>query len=442
MSRNSALSELRSRSHGSSPAVEELQRLHDELDLADTAAPQLDVGVPRLPPPAQLAVDALLHGPDGRQDALVHAGPVDDVAGEVHEARAHARVPGRHPRLEQRLALPRLGALPVVGPVAVERQRDGARAPLGAQPQVDAEDVALVGDRLDDGRHIAAHAGEVLAVGDPALGAAGRLALGAVDEHQIDVRRVVQLLAAQLAHADHCPAGLLPRLVERRADAGPHLGLGHPPGFAQAGVGQPGQLLGGHAEVGVAEQVAGADAEHVTILEAPQRVHAGLAGRERRQRLGEVGREVIGEPHSHRLRLQQPGQRDRPSPERIGQELAAAAEPGQQVGGPGVIGQRAEEHRPVDAFGITLEVVERHVGIGRPRQLREQPRQRRRQQLRIPRRRRQRLQIRARRPRILEPQTPERPHPPLRRRRPQQIIGKHYLDSALGSRGGALPPPR
>ena len=219
------------------------------------------------------------------------------------------------------------------------------------------------------------------------------------------------------------------------------LGLGHPPGFAQAGVGQPRQLLGGHAEVGVAEQVAGADAQHVTILEAPQRVHARLAGRERRQRLGEVGREVIGEPHPHRLRLQQPGQRDRPSPERVGQELAAAAEPGQQVGGAGVLGQRAEEHRPVDAFGITLEVVERHVGIRRPRQLREQPRQRRRQQLRIPRRRRQRLQIRARRPRILEPQTPERPHPPLRRRRPQQIIGTH-VSIPPGRRGRRTPPPR
>src|SRR5207302_10695117 len=121
--------------------VEELQRLHDELDLTDAAAAELDVGARRPAAPAQRAVDLALHRADRGQDALVHAGPVDDGARPVHEARADARIAGGHPGLEQRLALPQLGALLVIRAEGVERQRHRAHAALRAQAQVHAADV-------------------------------------------------------------------------------------------------------------------------------------------------------------------------------------------------------------------------------------------------------------------------------------------------------------
>jgi hypothetical protein len=255
---------------------------------------------------------------------FIASGPVDDFARPVHEALAHAAVARRDAGLQQGLPLPQLGPLAVIGTVALQRQRDGAHAALGAQAQIHAEDVALVGHRLDDRHQVATDAREVLAVGEPPLEAAGRVALGPVHEHQIDVRGVVQLLAAELAHADDGQAGRLALVVEGRAVAGPRLGLRHAPGLGQAGVGQPGQLLGGHAEVGVTEEIAGADAEQVAILEPPQRVQARLARRERLQRLLQVRGEILREPHPHRARLEQPSQEGRPAAEGVGEELAAA----------------------------------------------------------------------------------------------------------------------
>jgi hypothetical protein len=58
-----------------------------------------------------------------------------------------------------------------------------------------------------------------------------------------------------------------------------------------------------------------------------------------------------------------------------------------------MLGERAEEDGAVDDGRVALEVVERHVGIGRGRQLRQQPRQRGLEQLGVVRRRRQRLDI-------------------------------------------------
>ena len=141
-------------------AVEELQRLHDELDLADAAAAELDVaGAPvTVAAPGQLPIDLALHAANRRHHAFVEPLAIDDPARQVHELRADPLVAGRHARLEQRLALPRRRALAVVGVVALERECDRAHAPLGPQSHVDPEDVALVGHRLDDLDDLAAHA--------------------------------------------------------------------------------------------------------------------------------------------------------------------------------------------------------------------------------------------------------------------------------------------
>src|SRR5262249_10194231 len=146
-------------------SVEELQRLHDELDLADAAPPKLDVrGLVSLH--AKGAVDLAFHRAHGRDDPLVEARTIDRLARQILEAGAHPRVAGGDARLDEGLALPQLGALAVVLAIAVERQRDRTHAPLRPEPQIDAEDVPLLGDLLEECDQLAADAREVVAVRD------------------------------------------------------------------------------------------------------------------------------------------------------------------------------------------------------------------------------------------------------------------------------------
>ena len=281
----------------------------------------------------------------------------------------------------------------MVGGIRVERHRDGTHAPLGSQPQVHPERVALLGDLLDPRHEIAAHAREERAGLQPALRPARRLAVGAVDEHEVDVGGIVQFLAAELAHADDGQARLAAVGVERRAESRARLGQRVRRRLRQAGVGEPRQLLGGQGEIRVAEQVAGADAQELAVFETAERVHARLARREGPHGLRDVLRELLGEPRPHRARLQQPRQRARPPPQDVGEELAGAAHARQHRDGAGMLRERAEEDGAVDDGRIALEGVERHVGIGRGGQLRQQPRQGGLEQLGVVRRRRQRLEV-------------------------------------------------
>src|SRR5262249_12084176 len=67
--------------------------------------------------------------------------------------------------------------------------------------------------------------------------------------------------------------------------------------------------------------------------------------------------------------------------ERVGEELAGAAEAREEVGGAGMVGEEAEERRALALAGQTLHVVERHVRVGRGGELGEEPGQRRAEQL-------------------------------------------------------------
>ncbi len=99
-----------------------------------------------------------------------------------------------------------------------------------------------------------------------ALGLGG---IAFVHEHDVDVARVVQLGAAELAHADH-----------RHGDGR----RGHRQCGTEAGLRDRGKLGADGAEVGDAEQVTGGDADHAAVLPAAQR-RARLVGGDRRARL-------------------------------------------------------------------------------------------------------------------------------------------------------------
>src|SRR5262249_4030043 len=156
--------------------IEELECLHDEFDLADAAPPELDVrGLMSLG--AKGVVDLSLHRAHGRDDPLVEAWTIDRLARQILKAGAHPCVAGGHARFDERLALPELGALPVVPAIAVERQHDRTHAPFRSKPQIDTEDMSLFGDLFQERDQLAADAREVVPVGDASAASAGRLAV-------------------------------------------------------------------------------------------------------------------------------------------------------------------------------------------------------------------------------------------------------------------------
>ena len=178
--------------------------------------------------------------------------------GFVQEPLGERLVAGDAARLQQRLELPRLRpAVPVRG-VRAERAAERAGAAFGPQVGVGAEHDAV-------GRLVAHRAQQRLR---RPLGVA---CVAVVDEHHVDVARVVELATAELAHAD---------------DGHRHVGLGDLERDAEARLREGGELETGRAQVGHAEQVARRDAHERTPLAAP-----------------ELGRRIVGVGHSGEQRL-------------------------------------------------------------------------------------------------------------------------------------------
>jgi hypothetical protein len=109
----------------------------------------------------------------------------------------------------------------------------------------------------------------------------------------------------------------------------------------------------------------------LAVLEAPERVHARGARLEGAEGLGQVGGQVLGEPEPHGGGLEQPCETRRPPAQDVGEHLARAAQARQKRHRARMLGQRAEEHGPIDAGRVALEIVERHVRVRRGRELGE-----------------------------------------------------------------------
>ena len=224
------------------------------------------------------SVDRILHPPHLADDRGVEARPEDEGADHLEEPRGHRRIARTEARLDERLALPELGPVREVGAIAVERQHERAHPALRPQSQIDAEGVALLGDRLERVRDEPHRLGEEVAVGDRPILAARGVPVVAVDDDQVNVGGVVELVAAELAHAEHREPRRRPVRRPRRAVGVRQRFLRPSPGGLETHVGQVRQLLGGHGEVGVTQDVAAADAEQVAVLESAQRVHAASRG--------------------------------------------------------------------------------------------------------------------------------------------------------------------
>ena len=185
--------------------VHQLEHLHGELHIAQPSAPKLDLTV------LERRGDQILHAPAhllAVVDEIVPLGRLPhERAGHVHIRLSELRVARRRAGLEQRLELPVLRPLLVVGLMGIQTAHQRAVLAFGPQTAVDlperrfgdAHDYGLA-DALQRGGHLGADAGERHAVG-----AVGRL--DHVD--QVHVGNVVELLRAQLAHADDGEAATL-----------------------------------------------------------------------------------------------------------------------------------------------------------------------------------------------------------------------------------------
>ena len=247
-------------------AVEQQEHLCEQLDFADAAAAFLDVPV-QVAVPGMLPIGARLVARKLLDGGVVEILAVDEWRDELHEFPAQRPVARYGPRLEQREPLERLAEVLVVLRRLLQRIDEVPARAHRPQAHVDAIEIALGRVLAEQRREPASQ--PLVAV----MRVAGRLDRYVIDVDQVDVGAVVQVHAAELAHADDRePSG-------QRAMAGRVLGAGEAQDAVYQRVGQVGQLRRGRCErlpVQHAEQVARGHPEHLPPLEPLERVHLVL----------------------------------------------------------------------------------------------------------------------------------------------------------------------
>ncbi len=195
--------------------VDELQILHDKLNVADRSLAQLDLA-PVPPSLAQLLLGALLHAVNVRAHRGRIGAGIQQRLGPRQEFAGGLLAAGDGPRLEQRLLLPQARVLLQVGQIAIHGVDQRPDRPPGPQPHVDAVEKTGRGgltQRLDQ------------TLAQPRV--TGCVGVG--QHQQVDVGAVVKLLAAQFAHRDHDkPARIDRQFRGQQAETGLHHRVGQP----------------------------------------------------------------------------------------------------------------------------------------------------------------------------------------------------------------------
>src|SRR5690606_36048308 len=192
-----------------------------ELDLADAAAAELDV-VGHLFQ-SDLLLDEALHLPQRVEDAVVQVLAIDERREYLVENVALVLGARDEPRLDVGIALP---VAAVAHEIRLERRHaDGERAALaeGPQARVDAIDEAVARDLVEQLDQELRQLDEV-GLGVRVLVLARVFTGFRKQEHEVDVRREIELAAAELAHAEHeqrqrPPIGAARRLAAAQPEA-------------------------------------------------------------------------------------------------------------------------------------------------------------------------------------------------------------------------------
>ena len=264
-------------------APKKLLRLHEEFDLTDAAAAELDI-VPFQAGPACAArgVDLLLDRPDVLRRSEVQMAAPDEGLQRFEERLPCLDIAGDGPRLNHRRPLPVAPGIAVImlGGAHRHGRRGGAR--IGAEAKVGAEHIALRRLLPDDPHQALRQPREGRLYAAPA--GVGRAVL-VVEQDQVDIARIVELGGAELAHTEREQARAALRLVRVRQRQ-----------FARL-VQAAKQMPAGRAQRNLREL--GECARH--LLQRPDACNVGQRDGERHAPLGpaqaehDVGRGFLGE---------------------------------------------------------------------------------------------------------------------------------------------------
>ena len=191
------------------PAAHQLEGLGDELDLADTARAKLDVVLHALA--LDLADDLLLEVAQRFEGAEIEVAPVDKRSQQLHQLAGGGHGAGHRPCLDHGVAFPLAPLQLVVVGHGIETGHQRPAVAVGPQPHVDPVDEAPVGNIIEGVYQLPAEL-QVKFLDADIRGWPAPLEVG-VGEDEVDIGREVQLVRAQLAHAQHHQRGLRPPLA-------------------------------------------------------------------------------------------------------------------------------------------------------------------------------------------------------------------------------------
>ncbi len=182
-------------------AGDQLLGLHEELDLADAAAAELDVvAFDRDFAAAAIGLNLPLHLVDVAEGDEIEIFAPDEGRKLREQSLAGGNIAGAGTRLDHGGAFPVLSAALVIVEGRRGRHRDLRRRGIGTQPQVDAEDIALRRALLQELHELAGQAHEQHRRLDAVH---QRRRIGIEQHDEVDVARIVELARAHLAHGEH-----------------------------------------------------------------------------------------------------------------------------------------------------------------------------------------------------------------------------------------------
>ena len=190
-------------------AGDQLLRLGKELDLANAAPTELDVvTLDRDRPVSLVDMDLPLDRMDVGDRRIVEILAEDEGHQLAQEILARGNVAGHGTGLDEGRPLPVLAAALVIQKPRLDRHRQRRRAGIGPKPEIGAEDIAVGGALLEDAHQAAHHPAVDFRPVDRVDKDA---AFGIEEDDDVDVGGIVELVTAELAHADDDQAGSLAR---------------------------------------------------------------------------------------------------------------------------------------------------------------------------------------------------------------------------------------
>ena len=256
------------------PAVNQLEGLGDELDLANAAGAELDVLAHALAP--HFLLNQQLHRAQRLDGGEIQVAAIDEGAQHLQQFCPRGLIATHHARLDHGVALPVTTLVLVVLLQRVEAEHQRAARAIWAQAHVGAEHEAVDGDRIQRLDQLLPQTDEELLIIQRALHTLGLATFG-IAEDQVDVRRQVEFVRTELAHTedDHVlrlAAAPPHRRTELRAMARVQPVIGQ----IDAGIGEIGQIATGFTERRLATEVAPDDAQLLAIAKAAQAASQGI----------------------------------------------------------------------------------------------------------------------------------------------------------------------